>query len=62
MTQGFRKLPEDLNQQMLELRAQGLTNPQIGKRMGVSAMTVYNRIGGQRKYKERAKEEMAGQA
>ena len=41
-----RKLSKDLSMsELLELRAEGMTNKQIAEQLGVSVSTVYNYIG-----------------
>ena len=57
---GYRRV-EATTEQMFALRAEGKSNAQIAAELGCSVMTVFNRIGGQKKYKpraERAREEM----
>jgi DNA-binding CsgD family transcriptional regulator len=62
---GYRKLPEDAEQRMLNMRALGMDNREIAAQIPCSVMTVYNKIGGSKKYKAReevAKAEIAEQA
>jgi transposase len=49
----YRVLPKDIKERMIALRAEGLKNEQIAESLGVSPMTVYNKIGSVKKYKPR---------